>query len=154
MANHAFDIQALNEMLTTGLPIYKLDPANDETVGAAGAGAAGGLSSAFRVSAASTNAEVLKASPGRLYYVAVFCTNAAIRYLKLYNKATTPDQNDGALILEVIPGLASIAATPIRQYPNGLYFSSGLGVRCVTGVGNTDNNAVALGDLVFTIGWK
>src|SRR5512135_1059127 len=57
---------------------------------AAYAHVAGGATNFKRVSTADTNAANIKASAGKVYSIVASNVNAAVRYLKLYNKASAP----------------------------------------------------------------
>lgn len=99
-------------------------------------------------SAASNNATNLKASAAQVFYIVVYNTNAALRYLKLYNKATAPVPNtDAALVVMTIPippngGVAIEVTAGINVFPNGL------GYALVTGAADNDNTSVGAGDIV------
>jgi hypothetical protein len=55
------------------------------------AGVVSDVGTGFRlISAASTNGTSLKASAGTLYVLYAINTNAAVRYIKFYNKASAP----------------------------------------------------------------
>jgi len=82
---------------------------------------------AFKLnSAATNNATLIKAGTGQLYSLVVTNNNAAVRYLKVYDKATLP-----------VPGTDVPALTiqiPIGTYVHlnfgtfGLSYSLGLGI--------------------------
>jgi hypothetical protein len=98
--------------------------------------------------AATINATVVKASAGRLYKIKGYNAAAAIRYLKFWNKATTPaPATDTALIMFNYPLKASdqfdIDLTPI-----GFAFSTGIGYTISTGSANADATAVTAADIV------
>jgi hypothetical protein len=98
--------------------------------------------------AATINATVVKASAGRLYKVKGYNAAAAVRYIKFWNKATTPaPASDAALIMFAYPLKASdqfdIDLTPI-----GFAFSTGIGYTLSTGSANTDATAVTAADIV------
>lgn len=105
-----------------------------------------GLSVKRLVSAAATvNPTIVKASGGRVYKITGQNAAAAIKYIKLYNKATAPAETDTPVIT-----LAVAASAPFEfNFANlGLYFDTGISYR-LTGV-NADNDTTALtaGDIL------
>lgn len=113
----------------------------------------GGLLYAGLVSAASINATVVKASKGQVYTITAYNLNAAVRYLKLYNKATTPAPATDAALLQ-----GRIALPPAQQvyieFESGLQFTAGIGFALVTGITDTDATAVAVSEQLVNIGYK
>lgn len=97
-------------------------------------------------SAATTNATNVKASAGTiLAIIGVLNTNAAVRYVHLYDKASAPTPGTDTPII-------TLAIPPSN---GGRETSIPIGIKCVNGIGyamTTDaaagNNAVASGDLV------
>lgn len=103
------------------------------------------------VSAANNNAAVIKASAGVVYGIHINNVNAAARYLKLYNKATTPaPATDNALLKLVIP-LAPSSAVQNISFPAGVAFTTGIGVALVTGIADTDNTSVAANEHMINV---
>jgi hypothetical protein len=99
-------------------------------------------------SAASNNATVVKASAGDVLHIHGLNATAGVKYLKLYNKATTPAPGtDNALLLGVY-ALAASAPFSIDFGALGLYFPAGIGLALVTGASDTDNTGVAAGDIL------
>lgn len=99
-------------------------------------------------SAASNNATSAKGSAGNVYQISGHNANAAVRYLKLYNKATAPaPATDSALLLAVF-ALPATSTFNFNLSAFGLYFSTGIGYALVTGAGDTDNTAVGAGDIL------
>lgn len=108
----------------------------------------GGCSMHKLISAASTNATSVKAAQAGLYGVQVFNTNAAARYLKLYNKASAPTVGtDTPVKVLTIPGNAAGAGLVIH-FANGLDFSTGLAYALTTGAADADTGAVAAAEIV------
>ena len=96
-------------------------------------------------SAASTNGNRLKASPGTLYGFCVVNTNASPRWVTFYNNTNNPpvpgtDTVYGAPWL--IPGNASGAGICPPLPADGIDFSVGIGVGIHTAIGGTGNTAV------------
>lgn len=102
------------------------------------------------VSAASNNAASIKGSAGVVvgYYVAN--TGTDFRYVKLYDKASSP--SPGSDTPKWVIGVPAASAAHISLlYP--LTFSSGIGIAIVVGISNTDNTSVAASELVASIAY-
>jgi hypothetical protein len=111
------------------------------------ANATGAASGTHLVSAATTNATVVKASAGRVLGWFFINTNAAIRYVKLHNQTTTPTAGTGVVRTIGIPanGVASFTLE------GGIAFSTGIALTTVTGAADADNTAVGLNDIIGDI---
>jgi hypothetical protein len=109
-----------------------------------------GLTLHSAISAASTNATTVKSSAATLYGIVCFNLNAAPRYLKLYNKATAPDENDTPVQRYMIPGNAEGRGFVI-PIPQGLAFATGLGYRLVTGIADNSTGAVAASEQLVNL---
>lgn len=97
-------------------------------------------------SAASNNVTVAKAGEGYLHTVIGYNSNAALRYLKFYNKATAPaPAADAALLMLSIP-LPPTTAFGINLM--GQYFSAGISYVLVTGSADTDNTGVGAAEIL------
>jgi len=110
--------------------------------------AAGGIATIHRLvsAAASNNATSVKASAGRLYRLKGINHAAGYRYLKIYNKASTPAPgSDNALIMDVF----EIAPNSSFEYAlsPGIYCSAGIAYAIVTGSADTDNTSATAGDI-------
>lgn len=116
-------------------------------------GTSGGLTISRTISAASTNGTNVKSSGGQLYWAFVSNINAAVRYLKFYNKATTPTVGTDTPVLTLaIPGNAAGAGFTIGP-ECGLAFGTGIGFGITTGVADNDTGAVAANELVVNLGY-
>jgi hypothetical protein len=114
----------------------------------------GGLSMSKTVSAASTNATVVKASAGQVFSVQCSNVNAAARYLKLYNKATSPTVGtDVPVKTLIIPGNTAGAGF-VLNWDKGLAFSAGIAFALTTGVADADTGAVAASELTVNVDYK
>lgn len=89
--------------------------------------------------AASVNATIVKASGGRVYKITGQNAAAAIRYIKLYNKATAPAETDTPVATFAIAASSNFDID-FKDY--GVYFSAGIGYRLT--VLNADNDTTAL----------
>ena len=126
--------------------------ATDETAGrhtlkTTGGGSSGASAptafSRIPSSAASVNGTVAKASAGTLHQVTAYNTGAALRWLKIYNKASAPGAAD-------VPVL-SIALPPGTGFAldfRGLAFATGIAYQLVTGSADNDTGAVAAAEIV------
>ena len=95
------------------------------------------------ISAASTNETVVKASAGQLTTItAVSLNDAAVSYLKLYDKATAPVLATDIPVMTIpIPTNAQGAGIVI-PISNGLSFSNGISLAVTAGI--EDTNAIAI----------
>jgi hypothetical protein len=108
------------------------------------ANATGAASGTHIVSAATTNATIVKGSPGRVVGWSLANTNAAWRYVKLHNQTTTPTAGSGVVRTIAIPpnGVNTL------NIEGGIAFATGIGLTTVTGAADADTAAVGLNDIV------
>lgn len=93
--------------------------------------------------AANQDATLIKAAPGAIAGIYATNTNAARRYLKLYDKSTAPTSADTpAAIFTLEPG-----TTSAFEPPAGINFVNGIGFRITTGVADADATAATAGDI-------
>jgi hypothetical protein len=111
----------------------------------------GGLSISRTLSAASTNATSVKASAGQVFGYYLFNANAATRYLKLYNKASSPTVGTDTPVA-TIPIPAGAAANV--EFTNGVGFATGIALALTTGVADSDTGAVAANEVVVNLFYK
>lgn len=117
--------------------------------------AANGLSIGKLISAATTNATNLKASGGNVYTIIATNTNAAVRFLKLYNKASAPTVGTDTPVMTLpIPGNTAAAGFTLDTGGMGIAFGTGIGYATTTGVADSDTGAVAANEVVATILYK
>ena len=103
------------------------------------------------VSAASTNATNVKASAGAVGFLWAVNLNAAVRYLKLYNKASAPTVGTDTPIATLpIPASATGAGFMI-PIPGGVAFTTGIAYAVTTGPTDADTGAVAANE-IFVFG--
>lgn len=102
------------------------------------------------VSAATTNATVVKASAGKVFSIVANNQNAAVRYLKLYNKATAPTVGTDVPV-------ATIALQPVSTreiaLPKGWEFSTGIAFALTTEATDAGSTAVAANEHVINISY-
>lgn len=115
---------------------------------------AGGWTPSHTVSAASTNATSLKASAGQVGFIVASNVNAAIRYLKLYNKASAPTVGtDTPVFVLPIPGNTAGAGIAIN-FGAGMEFTTGIAWALTSGAANSDTGAVSASEHVIGIAYK
>lgn len=108
------------------------------------ANATGAASSLKVISAATTNAAIVKAAAGRVIGWSFGNTSAAWRYVKLHNITTLPTAGTGVVRVIAIPpgGLAQNA------FEGGIGFATGIGMTIVTGSADADATATGVGEVV------
>ena len=110
---------------------------------------ASGASATHLVSAASTNAQLVKSSAGKVLGWHFANTTAAWQYVKLHNLATVPTAGSGVARTIAIPpnGVSSFFSE------GGITFTTGIGMTVVTGAADTDATAVAASAVVGELIW-
>jgi hypothetical protein len=107
----------------------------------------GGHTTFHLVSAATTNATVVKASAGQLYGWYIYNSNASARKLAFHNSSSSPTAGASIFFTLVIPPTSG--ANVFSEI--GIPFSSGIAITTVTGLADSDNTAVAANDLVINL---
>ena len=104
-----------------------------------------GLSVKRLVSAAATvNPTIVKASGGRVYKITGQNAATAIKYIKLYNKATAPAETDTP-----VATFAVAASAPFTiEFDAGLYFSAGISYRLTGANADADTTALTAADIL------
>lgn len=114
--------------------------------------ATGGATMYRLLSAASTNANNIKASAGKIYKIWVTNTNAAVRYVKIYNTATAPTAGAGTPILTLaVPGNTAGGGAVFDAGDVGANFSTGIGITITTGAADADTGAVAANEIIVHV---
>lgn len=112
--------------------------------------AAGGATPYHLLAAGTTNATSVKNTPGRLYSILVNNLNAAVRYLKFYDKASAPvPATDTVKYVVPIPAGAVVSLS----LGVGLDFAVGIAFALVTGISNTDATAVTANEHVVELAY-
>lgn len=96
--------------------------------------------------AATTNPTLVKAAAGRVMLIRGHNAAAAVRYLKLYNKASAPTVGTDTPVL-TIPLKAS-DVFELELNPHGLQFSTGIAYAITTGATDADTGALTAADVV------
>ncbi len=90
----------------------------------------------------------IKTAAGKLLSLNMTNINASPAYVKLYNKASAPDQNDTPVMVFTVPGNTAGAGNNPDLGPFGLAFALGIGIRIVTGVADNNTTAVAANEVI------
>lgn len=99
--------------------------------------------------AATTNATNVKNAAGTIYNLTVSNVSAAIKYVKLYNKASAPVPGTDTPILVIPVPATSVLVLPISA--QGMRFSTGISYAITNAIGLLDATAVAVGDVQIKI---
>ena len=110
-----------------------------------------GLKKHKLISAATTNATLVKGSKGRILTGSLFNTAAATKYFKLYNKAVAPTV--GTDVPEhtiAVPPSGTVYFTSLfGDY--GYHAGAGLAYAITGASGDSDTTAVAAGDVIVNL---
>src|SRR3970040_2080738 len=101
-----------------------------------------------KISAASTNADTVKASPGLVTGYYLVNTAATFRYVKLYNKASNPTV--GTDTPRNVYGIPAGGAANMNYDPP-IAFETGHAIAIVTGIADSSTGAAALNDVAVTL---
>jgi len=108
----------------------------------------GGASVYRLISAATNNANNIKASAGQIYGWYFSNENNAFRYLKFYNKATSPTVGTDTPFLTLpIPGKSAGHVA----WPFGIAMGTGISVAIVSGQADNNNGSISAGDVVIDV---
>lgn len=107
-----------------------------------------GASVHHKVSAASTNATVVKASRGKILGVVAYNDNGAVRKIAFHDVATTPVAGTTAIKFSVV--VPANGSAMVNLPPEGIEFATGIAYTMVTGI--PDTNATAVGASQITLG--
>lgn len=109
----------------------------------------GGATPLKVISTASTNPTSVKASAGTLFALVVTNTNAAVRYLKLYDLAVAPTVGTSTPVLTIaIPGNPAGAGVVVPIPNCGIAFGTGIALALTTGAADSDTGAVAANEIL------
>src|SRR5260221_800633 len=108
----------------------------------------GGSTPYHLVSAASTNATTVKGSAGQVYNYNILNTNAAIRYVHLYNKASNPSVGTDVPVKTFqVPATGQIAGS----FPVGSTFAAGVFLFTTGKTADKTSGAVCAGDVIIDL---
>jgi hypothetical protein len=110
-----------------------------------------GLAPYKLISAATTNANVVKVTAGQLYHVWLGNTAGAARFVKFYNRTTAPTVGtDVPTLTYMIPAGASLAF----DEANGISFGAGIALAITAGMADTDATAIGANEVAVNLGYK
>lgn len=104
------------------------------------------------ISAATDNATLVKGSAGVVGFISVSNVNAAVRYLKLYDKATAPTVGTDVPVQTYLIPINGNFSPDLP--PGGLVFTLGIGFGLVTGAADNSTTAVSAAEHVVNIGYR
>jgi hypothetical protein len=103
------------------------------------------------IAAATTNANLIQATPARITTVQVYNAAGTFRVVKLYNKITAPvPASDQALIMAAIQ-IPAGQSKEINYTIDGIQFTLGLGIAITGAAPLNDATAIAASDVTVTI---
>lgn len=94
--------------------------------------------------------QVIKAAKGQIFDLHICNQAASARFVKLYDKATTPLSTDTPQRTYSIPASTTIAL-PVTA--SGIEYLLGIGIRGTTGLADNDVGAPAANDIVVNISY-
>jgi hypothetical protein len=103
------------------------------------------------ISTSSTNANVIKASGGNLYTIVAIGLTSTVRYLKIYNNATSPTVGTDIPLMTIpIPANTQGAGVSI-PFSVGVNFPLGISIAITSGSADSDTGKVTAGDVVINL---
>jgi hypothetical protein len=104
-------------------------------------------------SAATTNATSVKGSAGVIAGLYLYNANAAVRYFKLYNKASAPTvgSDTPVLVIPIPPNGTQKVDHAITSF--GMRFSTGIAYAITGGLADADTTAIGANDVVVGINY-
>ena len=93
---------------------------------------------------------IVKATAGTLFSIAAHNLNAAVRYLKIYDKATAATEADTPKFTIPLP---TGALQPIT-FPAGVAFANGIGIRCVTELADNGATGASASETIVNLTYK
>lgn len=107
----------------------------------------GGPTVARIKAAASTNATSIKASAGQIYAWALFNNTTTARYVKIYNKASSPTVGtDTPAFTIIVPGATGGSGTNI-EFSMGIPLGTGIAYAITEGIADSDTTSCAADDV-------
>jgi hypothetical protein len=108
----------------------------------------GGLTIYRKLATGDTNSANIKGGAGQVYGVTITNTAAAVRFVKLYNKATAPTVGTDTPVITI-----AIPANGIVQWQTGvgIAFATGIGIGMTTGVADADTGALTANDVICNL---
>lgn len=112
----------------------------------------GGLLMARVLSAANTNATLVKSSAGNLYGIWVSNTSTSPRWLKLYNMTTAPTVGSSVPVVTI--AIPAGFCGDLNVGTHGISFTTGISLAITGAYTDADTTAVAAGDVCLNIMYK
>lgn len=111
-----------------------------------------GLSTDSYIAAASANQDqhTVKGTPGQLYGMTLHNGSAAIRYVKVYDKAAPTAADTPKLRFILAANGGGIA----REFSLGIAFATAIGIRITVGFADADVAAATAGDVITNFDFK
>lgn len=110
-----------------------------------------GLKSYRLISAATTNATLVKAAKGQVYGWHFSTIDATPVYVKIYDLAVAPTVGTSVPKLTImVPGNAAGAVSEV-SFDQGIEFLNGISFATTTGVADADTGAVAAAEVVINL---
>lgn len=151
----AYTSGTLNVQVSGGTAAYETSPnvnvVNNPTIVPSMGTAAGGTATNHHlVSAATTNATSVKATAGSIGHIVMVNTSAALKYVKLFNKASAPTVGtDTPTVTFQIPATSQVIFDPSIYYR----MSSGIAYAITNLSPDLDATAVAAGDIIVSLNY-
>lgn len=98
-----------------------------------------------------TNANLVKAAPGRIMGWHIHNTSAAIKFVKLYDTAVAPTAGAGTPIITISLSPSNKSELNI---PPGISFAAGLGFTITGAAVDADATAVTAGDVIVNLFYR
>lgn len=102
-------------------------------------------------SAATTNANVVKATPGNVWGISIINTSAAAKFVRLYDKATAPTV--GTDIAYRVIAVAANSSTRV-DFANGDSYAAGIGIAITNLIAHNDATAIAANNVQLAITYE
>lgn len=112
----------------------------------------GGLSMARVLSAATTNATLVKSSAGNLYGIWVSNMSTSKRCLKLYNMTTAPNVGTSVPVMTI--AIPPTFCGDLNIGAHGISFTTGISLAITGAYTDADTTSVAAGDVCLNILYK
>ncbi len=93
---------------------------------------------------------VVKASKANLYSVSAHNINAAVRYLKIYDKATAATASDTPALTIPMPATGQINLT----FPLGISFLNGISIRATTELADNGTTAPSASETIVNLSYQ
>lgn len=108
--------------------------------------------STYRSISVVATGQLIKAAPGKIYHLNASNTGAAVRFLKLYNKATAPTVGTDTPIRTYMLPVGQSINIPIETDP--IDFTIGIGIGATVLIADADTTAPGANEVVVNIGYR